>query len=156
MAKYGNVTYGGTTYGETRKLAYSVEPLEIVVLSFSTAYVTWYSPTGTFSRIRLVRNQIGFAETAEDGDHDSSCEEGGGGDGSKAAKRRRVGRGTPRSAASRPPQPKGVVAKPLLETTVQVLVHQVWQHGGRDISSGSGLRRCCCRQSRGLQGLKDH
>jgi len=67
VAKYGNVTYGGTTYGETRKLAYSVEPLEIVVLSFSTAYVTWYSPTGAFSRIRLVRNQIGFAETAEDG-----------------------------------------------------------------------------------------
>ena len=65
------------------------------------------------------------AETAQDGDHDSSCEEEGGGGGSKAAKRRRVGRGTPRSAASRPPQPKGVVAKPLLETTVQVLVHQV-------------------------------
>lgn len=67
MAKYGNFVYGGATYGETRKLAYSVDPMDVVVLSFSTAYVTWYSPSGNFSRIRLVRNQVGFPETAEDG-----------------------------------------------------------------------------------------
>ena len=67
MAKYGNVVYGGAKYGETRKLAYSVDPMDVVVLSFSTAYVTWYAPSGAFSRIRLVRNQIGFSETAEDG-----------------------------------------------------------------------------------------
>ena len=67
MAKYGNVVYGGTTYGETRKLAYSVAPLDVVVLSFSTTYITWFSPSGAFSKIRLVRNQIGFSETAEDG-----------------------------------------------------------------------------------------
>ena len=67
MAKYGNFVYGGSTYGEVRKLAYSVEPMGVVVLSFSTAYVTWYSPSGTFTRIRLVRNQIGFPETSEDG-----------------------------------------------------------------------------------------
>ena len=67
MAKYGNFVYGGATYGETRKLAYSVDPMGVVVLSFSTAYVTWFSPSGNFSRIRLVRNQIGFSETAEDG-----------------------------------------------------------------------------------------
>jgi hypothetical protein len=67
VAKYGNFVYGGATYGETRKLAYSVDPMDVVVLSFSTAYVTWYSPSGNFSRIRLVRNQVGFPETAEDG-----------------------------------------------------------------------------------------
>ena len=67
MAKYGNFVYGGATYGETRKLAYSVDPMDVVILSFSTAYVTWYSPSGNFSRIRLVRNQIGFPETSEDG-----------------------------------------------------------------------------------------
>ena len=67
MAKYGNFVYGGAKYGETRKLAYSVAPLDLVVLSFSSAYLTWFSPSGTFTQIRLVRNQIGFPETSEDG-----------------------------------------------------------------------------------------
>ena len=67
MAKYGNFVYGGAKYGETRKLAYSVAPLDVVVLSFYTTYLTWFSPSGTFTRIRLVRNQVGFPETSEDG-----------------------------------------------------------------------------------------
>ncbi len=67
MAKYGNFVYGGAKYGESRNLAYSVEPLDVVILSFSTAFLTWYSPSGVFSKIRLVRNQIGFSETSEDG-----------------------------------------------------------------------------------------
>ena len=67
MAKYGNVTYGGTKYGETPKLVYSVEPMSLVVLDFFKVYLEWISPTGTFSKIRLVRNQWGFPETAEDG-----------------------------------------------------------------------------------------
>jgi hypothetical protein len=67
VAKYGNVTYGGTKYGETPKLVYSVEPMSLVVLDFSKVYLQWISPTGTFSKIRLVRNQWGFPETAEDG-----------------------------------------------------------------------------------------
>lgn len=67
MAKYGNITYGGSKYGETPKLGYSVEPMSLVVLDFSKVYLQWISPTGTFSKIRLVRNQWGFPETAEDG-----------------------------------------------------------------------------------------
>jgi hypothetical protein len=67
VAKYGNVTYGGTKYGQTPKLVYSVEPLTITVLEFTKVYVAWQSPSGDFSRIRLVRNQTGFPETAEDG-----------------------------------------------------------------------------------------
>jgi hypothetical protein len=67
MAKYGNFVYGGAKYGETRKLAYSVAPLNLVILSFSTAYLTWFSPSGAFTKIRLVRNQVGFPETSEDG-----------------------------------------------------------------------------------------
>jgi hypothetical protein len=67
VAKYGNITYGGSTYGETPKLVYSVEPMSLVVLDFSKVYLQWISPTGTFSKIRLVRNQWGFPETAEDG-----------------------------------------------------------------------------------------
>lgn len=67
MAKYGVNYYGATKYGATTKLAYSVEPMSILVLDFSRVLVSWQTPRGTFSRVRLVRNQAGFPETAEDG-----------------------------------------------------------------------------------------
>ena len=67
MAKYGINYYGASYYGATPKLAYSVEPMAITVLSFSTVLLGWQTPTGNFSRIRLVRNQNGFPEHAEDG-----------------------------------------------------------------------------------------
>lgn len=67
MARYGSSYYGSSYYGATPKLAYSVEPMSLTVLSFTTAFISWQSPTGTFSRIRLLRNQNGFAEHAEDG-----------------------------------------------------------------------------------------
>ena len=67
MAKYGNFLYGAGKYGNAPKLAYSVEPMESVVLDFTRVFVSWASPTGTFSRIRLVRNQVGYSEHAEDG-----------------------------------------------------------------------------------------
>ena len=67
MAKYGNFLYGAARYGNAPKLAYSVEPMSIIVLNFTRTFVSWANPTGMFSRIRLVRNQIGFPETAEDG-----------------------------------------------------------------------------------------
>jgi len=67
VSKYGNVIYGGARYGDTPKLAYSVEPMSIAVINFGEVYVYWYNPTGEFSRFRVVRNQNGFPETAEDG-----------------------------------------------------------------------------------------
>ena len=67
MARYGNVVYGGAKYGVTPKLAYSVEPMAITVIDFTKIQVTWKSPTGEFTKIKLVRNQFGFSETSEDG-----------------------------------------------------------------------------------------
>jgi hypothetical protein len=67
VAKYGNVVYGGAKYGVTPKLAYSVEPMAITVLDFIKIQVEWQSPTGTFTKIKLVRNQFGFPENSEDG-----------------------------------------------------------------------------------------
>lgn len=67
MAKYGNFLYGSAKYGIAPQLAYSVEPMSIVIIDFTRSLLSWSSPTGDFSRIRLVRNQIGFPETAEDG-----------------------------------------------------------------------------------------
>lgn len=67
MAKYGNVTYGGAKYGVTPKLAYSVEPMAITVIDFAKIQLSWQSPTGDFTKIKLVRNQFGFPENSEDG-----------------------------------------------------------------------------------------
>lgn len=38
-----------------------------LILDFARVLVQWQTPRGTFSRVRLVRNQAGFPETAEDG-----------------------------------------------------------------------------------------
>jgi len=67
VAKYGNVVYGGAKYGVTPKLAYSVEPMAITVIDFTKIQIRWQSPTGEFTKIKLVRNQFGFPETSEDG-----------------------------------------------------------------------------------------
>jgi len=67
VARYGSFLYGTATYGLQPKLAYSVGPMTLTVLDFNKTYVTWNTPTGDFTRIRLVRNQSGFPEHAEDG-----------------------------------------------------------------------------------------
>ena len=67
MARYGTFQYGTATYGLQPRLAYSVNPMTLTVLDFNKTYVTWSTPTGDFTRIRLVRNQSGFSEHAEDG-----------------------------------------------------------------------------------------
>jgi hypothetical protein len=67
VAKYSNFVYGGALYGESPKLAYSVEPMSITVLNFNQIKLTWLSPKGEFTKIKLVRNQFGFPEDSEDG-----------------------------------------------------------------------------------------
>lgn len=67
MARYGAFQYGTATYGVQPRLAYSVSPMTLTVLEFDKTYITWQTPTGDFTRIRLVRNQAGFPEHAEDG-----------------------------------------------------------------------------------------
>jgi hypothetical protein len=67
MSKYGDIVYGGATYGATPRLNFSVEPMSTAVLQFDKASITWSPPTGFFTRFRLVRNQNGFPENQEDG-----------------------------------------------------------------------------------------
>ena len=67
MAKYGINYYGASKYGATPKLVYSVEPMSILVQDFSQILISWQPPTGNFNKFRLVRNQAGYPETAEDG-----------------------------------------------------------------------------------------
>jgi hypothetical protein len=67
MARYGVNYYGASTYGAFVKLAFSVEPMSTLVLDFTKVLIKWQTPRGEFSRIRLLRSQVGFPETAEDG-----------------------------------------------------------------------------------------
>ncbi len=67
MARYGINYYGATDYGAFVKLAFSVEPMSVLVLDFTKVLIGWQTPRGDFSRIRLLRSQVGFPETAEDG-----------------------------------------------------------------------------------------
>ena len=72
MTKYGVNYYGASKYGSTALLRFSVRPISVLVFSalsseFRKVKVSWQSPNGDFTRFRLVRNQAGFPETAEDG-----------------------------------------------------------------------------------------
>jgi len=67
VAKYGVNYYGSSTYGALAKLAYSVEPMSALALDFSRILISWQIPRGTFTQVRLVRNQAGYPETSEDG-----------------------------------------------------------------------------------------
>jgi hypothetical protein len=67
MANYGNAVYGISKYGINPLLAYSVEPMSLLVTDFHESYLYWQTPTGTYSRVRIVRNQNSYPETAEDG-----------------------------------------------------------------------------------------
>jgi hypothetical protein len=67
VARYGINYYGASNYGAFVKLAFSVEPMSTLVLDFTKVVVKWQTPRGNFSRIRLLRSQVGFPETAEDG-----------------------------------------------------------------------------------------
>jgi hypothetical protein len=67
MANYGVGIYGASKYGVISKIAFSVEAMDAVALDFTKVAVSWQTPTGDFSRIRLVRNQNTFSEHPEDG-----------------------------------------------------------------------------------------
>jgi phage tail-like protein len=73
VAKYGVNYYGSSSYGSFVNLRFSVQPMSVLateletVSSFAKVLVRWQTPRGNFTRIRLVRNQAGFPETAEDG-----------------------------------------------------------------------------------------
>ena len=67
MANYGVAVYGESVYGQTNQIPNSVSPMSITVVYPTEVYVNWQAPSGTYSAIRLVRNQNSLPETAEDG-----------------------------------------------------------------------------------------
>jgi hypothetical protein len=67
MARYGLSYYGIASYGPDNPVSY-VSPLEAVSTNYGRITVKWVSPSGTWSKIRLVRNSYGFPVNAWDGD----------------------------------------------------------------------------------------
>lgn len=71
MPKYNNVLYAGGYYGQQSRLAFSVQPFTAVTIDYDKVHLTWSAlpnPDGAaFNAVRLVRNQVAFPETQEDG-----------------------------------------------------------------------------------------
>ena len=67
MAYYGNGVYGTSLYGGTPLLAFSVAPFSLVILDFNKTSLAWQPPTGSYTKVRIVRNQASFPEHSEDG-----------------------------------------------------------------------------------------
>lgn len=67
MTNYGVAVYGTSAYGQSNQIPLTVSPITLTVLYPTVVVVNWNAPTGTYSAIRLVRNQNSIPETAEDG-----------------------------------------------------------------------------------------
>jgi hypothetical protein len=67
MAKYGNIVYKDAYYGEAPRFPFSVEPFSATAINYDRILLSWSNPTGAINGLRLVRNQEGYGETAEDG-----------------------------------------------------------------------------------------
>jgi hypothetical protein len=69
MSSYSDVNsiYDTFTYGEQSKLSYTVTPFTASAIDYKTVKLQWITPSGTVSRVRIVRSQDGFPENPEDG-----------------------------------------------------------------------------------------
>jgi phage tail-like protein len=71
MPSYSNLIYAGGYYGQQSRLAFSIQPFTSVAVGYDKVELTWAqlgNPEGAaFNAIRLVRNQVTFPETQEDG-----------------------------------------------------------------------------------------
>lgn len=67
MAKYLGAVYRGAVYGNPPRLVYNAEPMEASAIDYGKIFVSWNPPSGSFTKIRLVRNNDNFSETEQDG-----------------------------------------------------------------------------------------
>jgi hypothetical protein len=68
MALYSGFKYNdGTLYGDGSPLDYSALPITAIATRYNEVIVDYAAPTGSYILFRLVRNQDGYPETAEDG-----------------------------------------------------------------------------------------
>jgi hypothetical protein len=71
MPSYSNLVYAGGYYGQKPRLSFSVQPFTAVAIDYNKVRLTWTQLPNqdgeAFNAIRLVRNQVAFPETQEDG-----------------------------------------------------------------------------------------
>ena len=68
MSKYGIDYYGAAYYGSNTLVDFSVSPFIAVPSDYKTISLSWSTPTGSWSYMRLIRNSYGFPVTSDDGD----------------------------------------------------------------------------------------
>lgn len=67
MSRYGINYYGSSYYGYAASVDYSVTDFSAVPFGHSQIKLNWTSPSGLWSRLRLVRGTYGFPVTAYEG-----------------------------------------------------------------------------------------
>lgn len=70
MSRYGVRKFNdpGFVYGDSGGFSsLSVDPFSATAVDYDQVALSWLAPTGAYSQIRLVRNQSGISDTAEDG-----------------------------------------------------------------------------------------
>jgi phage tail-like protein len=69
VPRYGTRLYADATfiYGAGGLASLNVAPFTATAVDYTEVDLSWLSPVGAYSRMRLVRNQIGVPDTSEDG-----------------------------------------------------------------------------------------
>lgn len=67
MARYGVDYYGRAYYGNIALADYDAAPFNATAIDYGKIHVTWATPAGNWTGIRLLRNSYGFPQTADDG-----------------------------------------------------------------------------------------
>lgn len=67
MAIYGVDKYGLSKYGTRVSVEYNLDPFVAASDDYGDVLVSWTNPTGTWERIRLIRNRNGYPLRADDG-----------------------------------------------------------------------------------------
>lgn len=67
MAIYAQGFYGTDTYGTPFNVDFKVDPVLAAPLGYNAIRISWMSPTGNWSRLRLIQSRTGFAVHEDDG-----------------------------------------------------------------------------------------
>lgn len=68
MARYGDSFYGLAYYGAATLVDFDASPFLAIPTDYGKITVTWTEPTGSWDKLRLLRNPFGFPMTPDDGD----------------------------------------------------------------------------------------
>jgi hypothetical protein len=68
MSLYGNNFYNLFTYGREALVEFDAQPFIASSTAYASIELTWNLPSGTWNKLLLVRNALGFPVTPDDGD----------------------------------------------------------------------------------------